>query len=139
MQFRIVFFVFILSVFLTLVGCQAPENKVDRLRNKLKTSSSQEEWVEIIDKIAQIEHNRASSTLLNTLGDINYRDVHNQVILALGKVRPIHIQTVPKLLEKLSDRTPLSTSYFISIILLQLAIDIFDKLDVILRVNTCWL
>ena len=56
-------------------------------------------------KIAKIEHNRASSTLLNTLGDINYRDVHNQVILALGQVRPVHKQTIPTLLEKSSDLT----------------------------------
>ena len=103
MELKTVFFVFVFSVFLTLVGCQLPEDKVDQLSIKLQASSTQEEKTGIIDKVAKIEHNRASSLLLRTLDDINYRDIHKQVILALGKVRPTHIQTIPKLLEKSSD------------------------------------
>ena len=103
MRFRVIVLVFVFNVLLTLVSCQKPEKKVDRLRSELKASDTQEQMVGIINKIAQIEHSRASSTLLNTLDDINYRDVHSQVILALGEVRPIHKQTVAKLLGKLSN------------------------------------
>ena len=49
MRLRIIFFVFAFNALIILSGCQAPEEKVEHLRNELKNSNTQEQKVKLID------------------------------------------------------------------------------------------
>ncbi|MAE18445.1 hypothetical protein CMK12_05845 [Candidatus Poribacteria bacterium] len=87
---------------LLFLGCESPDNKLERLREELDTSKAKEERLEVIREITNLDHQKRSSILLTKLSDVNFRQVHSELIVALGKIKPVHSQTVPILVEKLS-------------------------------------
>ena len=89
-------------VLLILAGCESPEDKLGRLREELSASESKEERLQLIEEVTSIELSGVSLILLQKLSDINFRDIHPEIVVKLGQIRPVHTQTVRGLVEKLS-------------------------------------
>jgi len=89
-------------VLLILAGCESPEDKLGRLREELSASESKEERLQLIEEVTSIELSGVSPILLQKLSDINFRDIHPEIVVKLGQIRPVHTQTVRGLVEKLS-------------------------------------
>ena len=91
---------------LLFFGCQSKdsrlEEKLGKLQQQLETSEIEEERIELIREITSLDHPRRSNILLTKLSDINYRYVHSEIIISLGKIRPVSSRTIPLLGEKLS-------------------------------------
>ena len=91
---------------LLFFGCQSKdsrlEEKLGKLQQQLEASEVEEERTQLIREITNVDHPRRSTILLTKLSDINYRYVHSEIIISLGKIRPVSSRTVSLLGEKLS-------------------------------------
>ncbi len=91
---------------LLFFGCQSKdsrlEEKLGKLQQQFEASEVKEERTELIREITSVDHPRRSTILLTKLSDINYRYVHSEIIISLGKIRPVSSRTIPLLGEKLS-------------------------------------